>query len=65
MGRHLEKKGQLLFRGVALFVILGALHSWHGFAVTGGAIAGIGIVALLAAMLSAWLTSPGSPVRFR
>jgi Tfp pilus assembly protein PilF len=61
--RNLAKQGQLLFGGIALFVILGALHSWHEQPFTGDVISGIGVFALLAAMLSTWLTSSDSLVR--
>ena len=61
--RNLAKQGQLLFGGITLFVILGALHSWYEQPFTGELISGIGAFALLAAMLSTWLTSSESLVR--
>ena len=63
--RNLSKQGQLVFGGISLFVVFGALHSWHEYAITGEVISGMGAFALLAAMLSTWLTSSESLVKLR
>ncbi|MEN8783661.1 MAG: tetratricopeptide repeat protein [Akkermansiaceae bacterium] len=63
--RNLSKQGQLVFGGIALFVVFGALHSWYEFATTGEVISGVGAFSLLAAMLSTWLTSSESLVKLR
>ncbi len=60
--RNLSKKGQVIFGGVAVLAIVGAIHSWQFSQETGELISGVGGIALLAAMLSTWLTSSDSLV---
>lgn len=60
--RNLSKTGQLVFGGIAVMVLVGAIHSWNFHQQTGELISGLGVIVLLLAMLSTWLASSDSLV---
>ena len=60
--RNLSKTGQLVFGGIAAIVLIGAIHSWNFHEQTGDLISGLGVIGLVLAMLSTWLTSSGALV---
>jgi tetratricopeptide (TPR) repeat protein len=62
VARNLAKKGQLVFGGIAALVMVGTVHSWYAYREVGEMISGVGSIALLAVMLSTWLTSSRSLV---
>ncbi len=57
LARNLSRPGQLVFGGIALFAVIGALHSWHFSSETGEMISGVGLLAIVTAALSTWLSS--------
>lgn len=63
VARNLSKTGQLLFSGVVALALLGAIHSWMGYQQGGELISDLGLMAVVSAALSTWLSSVDSLVK--